>query len=157
VRFKEEYEFYCSVLGSLIHIRSWNRLIADLDLEHCPWLNRRERVKAIAKIRKVKPKASADPLIADYCNALGSLRESIASNDGLSGHQIYDLVLRVRKVSFRQVQRWGEPHGLRLAATHRYQGDAAKKWIDVIITNASSVRSKKTNFEKIVEVSYEVN
>lgn len=157
MRFKGDYDFYCSVLGRSVHVRSWDRLIVDLDLEGCGMIERRQRVRAIARIRAVKPKASASPLIAESYLALEALKKSITSDDGLNGQQVYELVSQIRAVSFRQIQRWGEPHGLRLAATRMYQGSDLSRWIEVVIRNASSVRAKKTAFEKVVEVLHEVN
>jgi len=151
VRFRSDFDFYCRVLGRSVHVRSWDRLIRDLGLEDSDFVTRRQRVRAIAEIRKVKPFSPASDTIADSFNALKCLKDSIGSDDGLTGRQVYDLAHQVKDVSFRQVQRWGEPHGLRLAATHCYQGQKLRDWLEVIIRNASSVRAK-SNVEKVVEI-----
>jgi hypothetical protein len=140
VRFPKDYEFYCDRLGRNIHGRSWDRLIADLELESASVVERRQRLKVVADIRSLKPLSPVSVAIVNAYNVLQCLEMAVQSGDQLSGQKIHELISSVRPISFRAVQFWGQPHGLRLAATHNYQGESLKKWLGVILIRLPAMR-----------------
>jgi hypothetical protein len=142
VRYGDLFEVYQEVLGDRVSVRTWDRLIAQMDLadESLSPVDRRRLVLGAANLRRQSPKVA---ISRSFVLAYGALRD-IRDASEMTGDQIYQKVAMVKDVRFRAVQRWFESDrsGVRLARKRTYSGEQLRFIFQEILIRLNARPSK---------------
>ena len=147
MRLDKDFEHYQERLGRSITVRTWDRIIADLDLMNCSIPERRDRLNLLAEIRKENEKLR---VTADGLERWFAIFRLLHLPEAPLGIELYQCVAKIRPLSEIQFRAWVSASGIKYGRQRSYtQGELKQILAQVVLRLASKpelMNSPQINF-----------